>query len=104
MEPTIAKQPEKLKVDTGHSLSIWDLLKLSLRVFRTKPARTILTVLGMSVGIGTVVFLVSLGYGLQYILIGNLITSEDSLMTLEAAYPSESGKGIDLEKVAEIKT
>jgi len=56
------------------------------------------------VGIGTVVFLVSLGYGLQYILIGNLITSEDSLMTLEAAYPSESGKGIDLEKVAEIKT
>jgi len=58
----------------------------------------------MSVGIGTVVFLVSLGYGLQYILIGNLITSEDSLMTLEAAYPSEAGKGIDLEKMEEIKT
>src|SRR3989344_3626200 len=98
------KQPEKLAVETNHSLSAWDLLKLSLRVFRTKPTRTLLTVLGMSVGIGTVVFLVSLGYGLQYILIGNLITSEDSLMTLEAAYPSESGKGIDLEKVAEIKT
>lgn len=102
--PTEIKTPKKLEVKTDHSLSAWDLLKLSLRVFRTKPTRTILTVLGMSVGIGTVVFLVSLGYGLQYILIGSLITSEDSLMTLEAAYPSESGKGIDIEKVEEIKT
>lgn len=96
--------PEKLIVKTDHSLSAWDLLKLSLRVFRTKPTRTILTVLGMSVGIGTVVFLVSLGYGLQYILIGRLITSEDSLITLEASYPSESGKAIDLPKMDEIKT
>lgn len=95
--------PAKLVVKTDHSLSIWDLLKLSLRVFRTKPTRTILTILGMSVGIGTVVFLVSLGYGLQYILIGRLITSEDSLITLEASYPSESGKAIDPEKMNEIK-
>ena len=59
MQPTIQqKQPEKLKLDTEHSLSLWDLLKLSLRVFRTKPTRTILTIIGMSVGIGTVVFLV----------------------------------------------
>lgn len=99
----IQKAPEKIVIKTNHSLSAWDLLKLSLRVFRTKPTRTVLTVLGMSVGIGTVVFLVSLGYGLQYILIGNLITSEDSLVTLEAAYPSESGKGIDLEEVEKIK-
>lgn len=104
MQPTIQqKPPEKLKLDTGHSLSLWDLLKLSLRVFRTKPTRTILTILGMSVGIGTVVFLVSLGYGLQYILIGRLITSEDSLVTVEASYPSESGKSIDLEKIEETK-
>ena len=76
MQPTIQQKPvESLTLDTKHSLSLWDLLKLSLRVFRTKPARTILTILGMSVGIGTVVFLVSLGYGLQYILIGRLITS-----------------------------
>jgi len=96
------KSEGRLDISTSHNLSSWDLLKLSLRVFRTKPTRTILTVLGMSVGIGTVVFLVSLGYGLQYILIGNLITSEDSLMTLEASYPTESGKSIDIEKVSEI--
>jgi len=84
-------------------LSKWDLLKLSLRVFRTKPTRTLLTILGMSVGIGTVVFFVSLGYGLQYILIGRLITSENSLITVDASYPSESGKGIDLSKMGEIR-
>ncbi|MBI3634184.1 MAG: ABC transporter permease [Candidatus Yonathbacteria bacterium] len=104
MQPTIQqKQPEKMKLDTEHSLSVWDLLKLSLRVFRTKPTRTILTILGMSVGIGTVVFLVSLGYGLQYILIGRLITSEDSLVTVEASYPSESGKSIDIDKLEETR-
>lgn len=108
MEPTDTKAaPEEIldKPETKQfsGLSWWDLLKLSLRVFRTKPTRTILTILGMSVGIGTVVFFVSLGYGLQYILIGRLITSEDSLITVEASYPSESGKAIDLGTMGEIR-
>ncbi len=74
----------------SHRLRLADLLKLSLRVFRVRPARTFLTILGIAVGIGTVLFLVSLGYGLQYILIGKLATTEDSLITLEAFYPAES--------------
>lgn len=73
-----------------HSLQFRELLRLSSRTFRTKPTRALLTVLGMSVGIGTVLFLVSLGYGLQYILIGKLITTEDSLITMEISYPTES--------------
>jgi putative ABC transport system permease protein len=48
----------------------------------------------MSIGIGTVLFLVSLGYGLQYILIGKLVTSEDSLITLEALYPPEVSRNL----------
>ena len=44
----------------------------------------------MSFGIGTVLFLVSFGYGLQYILIGKLVATEDSLITIEALYPSET--------------
>lgn len=61
-----------------------------------------MTILGMSVGIGTVVFLISLGYGLQYILIGKLVTTEDSLMTLEASYPAESGLPVERAQVEEI--
>lgn len=74
----------------GHTLKFRELLRLSSRTFRTKPTRALLTILGMSVGIGTVLFLVSLGYGLQYILIGKLITTEDSLITMEISYPSEN--------------
>lgn len=72
-----------------HHLKIRDLLTLSLRIFRTNPSRTFLTILGMAVGIGTVLFLVSLGYGLQYILIGKLVNTEDSLISLETFYPEE---------------
>lgn len=85
------------------SLSFVDLVRLSLRIFKTKPLRTALTILGMSVGISAVVFLVSFGYGLQYILIGKLVTTEDSLVTLSASYPVESGLGIDHKKIEEIK-
>lgn len=71
-------------------LKINELFSLSFRTFKNKPQRAILTILGMSVGIATVLLLVSLGYGLQYILIGKLMTTEDSLVTMEASYPSES--------------
>src|SRR3989338_2489138 len=72
-----------------HKLGFRELFQLSLRTFRVKPVRAILTIAGMSVGIGAVIFLVSLGYGLQYILIGKLVTTEDSLITMEISYPSE---------------
>ncbi|MBI5147781.1 MAG: ABC transporter permease [Parcubacteria group bacterium] len=85
-----------------HSLAVLDLFKLSLRVFKTKPMRTFLTVLGMSVGVGTVLFLISLGYGLQYILIGKLVATEDSLITLDVSYPTESGLNITGRTMEEI--
>ena len=74
----------------NNKLRLNELLTLSLRTFRTKPQRAFLTIAGMSVGIATVLILVSLGYGLQYILIGKLMTTEDSLITMEVSYPSES--------------
>lgn len=100
----ISKTPSKFEVNTDHSLSAWDLLKLSLRVFRTKPTRTILTVLGMSVGIGTVVFLVSLGYGLQELLVGNLTSGESALLTLDVSYDPGSGKFINTELLAKVRS
>ncbi len=84
----------KPESEINHNLSIKDMLRLSTRIFTVKPMRTILTILGTSIGIGTVVFLISLGYGLQYILLGRLVTTEDSLITLEATYPQESNLNI----------
>ena len=86
------------------SIALIDLVRLSLRIFKTKPARTALSILGMSVGISAVVFLVSLGYGLQYTLLGKLVTSQDSLTTLSASYPSEGSLSISAATVSQMKT
>jgi putative ABC transport system permease protein len=73
-----------------HNLKIKDLLILSFRSFKSRPQRMILTSLGISVAVGMVFFLISLGYGLQYLILGRLITSEESLFSLETFYPEET--------------
>ncbi|MBX4201103.1 ABC transporter permease [Candidatus Parcubacteria bacterium] len=73
-----------------HTLGYVDLFRLATRVFTVKPMRTLLTILGTSIGISTVVFLISLGYGLQYLLLGKLITTQESLITMQAIYPDGS--------------
>lgn len=59
-----------------------DILKLSTRMFRSRLMRTFLTIIGIGIGIGAIMFLVSLGYGLQRALISQ-ITSSDSLLSLD---------------------
>jgi putative ABC transport system permease protein len=88
----------------NQKLKLNELLALSFRTFRTKPQRAFLTIMGMSVGIATVLLLVSLGYGLQYILIGKLMTTEDSLVTMEISYPTESNLIIKKPLLDNIKT
>ncbi len=61
---------------------VTDIIRLSTRMFRTNRSRTILTILGISVGIGAILFLVSLGYGLQMMIL-NQITTSDALLSLD---------------------
>jgi len=63
-------------------MRFFDLLKLSLRMFKARTMRTLLTILGMSVGISAIIFLVSFGYGLQLTLLEKITTS-DALVTLD---------------------
>lgn len=63
-----------------------DLFSLSTRMFRTNPSRTWLTVLGISVGISAVLFLVSLGYGLQNVILQKIVFNQ-ALLSL-AVTPS----------------
>jgi len=69
-------------------MKYYDLITLSTRGFKTNTSRTILTILGLGVGVGAVLFLVSLGYGLQNIIL-NKITTADSLLTLEVSATSD---------------
>lgn len=52
-----------------------DIIRLSTRIFKTNKLRTMLTILGISVGIAAILFLVSLGSGLQQVLISQIATS-----------------------------
>lgn len=70
-----------------------DLVKLSTRMFKARTSRTLLTVLGMGIGIAAILFLVSLGYGIQRALM-EAITTTDSLLTLDV-FPGKE----DLESV-----
>lgn len=82
-------------------MSFWDLLKLSTRMFRARTSRTVLTILGMGVGIGAILFLVSFGYGLQKTLLERITTSE-SLLTLDVTESKSALVSLDrtiLEKI-----
>lgn len=69
-----------------------DLFKLSTRMFKARTSRTLLTILGMGVGISAILFLVSLGYGLQNVLLEKITTS-DALLALDSA-PSKDSEDI----------
>lgn len=75
-----------------------DLLLLSTRAFATRPMRTFLTILGVGVGIGTVLFLVSLGYGLQNTILSQ-ITSADALLSIDVTPGSSAAIALDQESV-----
>ena len=71
-----------------------DIFKLSTRMFKSRRMRTALTVLGIGIGIGAILFLVSLGYGLQRALISQ-ITSSDSLLSLDVVQGEKSAIVLD---------
>ncbi|MDQ5902408.1 MAG: hypothetical protein QG606_624, partial [Patescibacteria group bacterium] len=75
-------------------MRIFDLIKLSLRMFKARAMRTFLTVLGMSVGIAAIIFLVSFGYGLQRTLLQKITTS-DALVSLDVT-PASSENSLPL--------
>lgn len=79
-----------------------DIFKLSTRMFKARTSRTLLTILGMSIGIGAILFLVSLGYGLQKTLLERITTS-DSLLTLDISEAKSGIVSLDREMVNKMK-
>lgn len=79
-----------------------DILQLSTRMFKTRKMRTSLTVLGIGIGIGAIVFLVSLGYGLQRALIEQ-ITSSDALLSLDVVQGEKTVLVLNNDVLSEIK-
>lgn len=89
-------------------MRVIDLARLSTRMFKTNPMRTWLTILGMGVGTGAVVMLVGLGFGLQQIILEQIVFGE-TLLSLGVT--STGGQGLtitdevvtDFEKMENVK-
>jgi ABC-type antimicrobial peptide transport system permease subunit len=64
------------------STRLIDLIGLALRVFKVRPFRTLLTILGIGVSFSTIFFLLSLGYGLQNLLLSQ-ISNDRALRTID---------------------
>ena len=73
-----------------------DIVELTVQRFWTKKLRVFLTVIGIGIGIGAVYFLVSLTFGLQKLVIGNLATS-DSLLSLDVVANTELNDFVKLD-------
>ncbi len=65
-------------------MQLKDIAKLSTRMFKTNPSRTWLTILGMGVGTGAVVLMVGLGYGMQQIILEEIVFGE-SMLSIEVS-------------------
>ncbi|MBP7060848.1 MAG: ABC transporter permease [Candidatus Moranbacteria bacterium] len=84
-------------------MRFFDILKLSMRMFKARTMRTLLTILGMSVGIAAIIFLVSLGYGLQRTLLQKITTS-DALVTLDVTLGKAEDVALDNQVIETLKT
>lgn len=59
------------------SISMFALIEVSLKNMMYKKSRSLVTVLGMSIGIAAIVFLVSLGFGLQKLVTDRAVKLEE---------------------------
>jgi len=66
-----------LEPGDGDSISRADLIELSVRHMKSERARSAITIGGMAIGVGSIVFLVSIGYGLQDLVISRVARLEE---------------------------
>ncbi len=80
----------KLDQAEDTSISQKEIIRMSIQNMNVKKARTAITVGGMSIGIGAIVFLVSVGYGLQNLVISRIARLEE--MKQAEVMPNEQGQ------------
>ena len=77
------------------------LLKISLSSFKKKKSRTFLTILAMGVAISAILLFVSLGYGLQRMMLGQ-ITTKEALLSLDLTTPDSNVLPLNQETISKV--
>ncbi len=78
------------------------LIDLSYRNLLMKKTRTLITIFGMSVGIGVIVLLISLGYGIERLVVNKVASLEEMQMVDVSAAENTSVK-LDIKMYQRIK-
>lgn len=68
---------EILELERKGTISRTDLIELSIKNMRAKKTRTMITIGGMTIGIAAIVFLVSIGYGLESLVVSKVARLEE---------------------------
>ncbi|MFZ5424349.1 MAG: ABC transporter permease [Patescibacteria group bacterium] len=79
-----------------------NLIELALRNMKFKATRTLITIGGVSIGIAAIVFLVSLGYGLQELVVSR-VARLDELKQADVATQPGSKVQIDDKTISDVK-
>lgn len=87
----VISKTERKRVNEAHRMY---LIRMADRNLAKKKARTIITVLGMSIGIAIIVFLLSIGYGIEKLVISQ-IASLDELRILDVTSGTNSALRLD---------
>jgi len=93
---------KSLDINKGNTISRIDLIELALSNMKNKKSRTLITIGGMTLGIGAIVFLVSIGYGLQGLVLSRVARLDE--MKQADISPQAGGKvKIDDKTIATFK-
>ncbi len=80
-----------------------EIARISFTNLKSNRMRTLLTIVGISIGITSIVFLVSLGYGLQELSIKK-IASIEAINTLDITTGKSSDQKVDDDLINQLKT
>ena len=80
------KSQSKSKFNLGGVIKLHIMLRLAFKNLIFKKLRNTLTVLGVVIGIGSIVFLVSFGFGLQD-LVSRQVVGSSSVQTVDVTSP-----------------
>jgi putative ABC transport system permease protein len=82
-------------------MRVQDLIKFSFQSFKNRKSRVAFTVAGVAIGISVILFLISLGYGLQNTIIGRITTAE-ALLSLDVFSPDPASLPLTQDSIERI--
>ncbi len=103
LERSLDKFVHLLDRHQANSISRIELIGLALQNMKSKKSRTFITIGGMTIGIAAIVFLVSIGYGLQSLVI-NRVARLDEMRQTDVTVQPGSKLTINQDVIKVIKT